>query len=416
MSCPMKAAEDKEKESEKFSILGFETEIKKGGVCPFTNIRTVNDKGDRLTNYTDYINVEKLLSLQEGESTVKPDGKGMMHHEELLFIVTHQAIELWFKVLLADLRKVRDLMQSIWREGGSDEEGRMRSWKNMQLVGHYLRRATMIWHHASSTFAVLQTMHPADFLEFRDFLVPASGFQSFQFREIEILMGLDETSRVPCNNQHVFTALTKEQQELLKEENAKEPSIKQVLEELLLHVMVPDNFMDEFYKSTEKLAHLRQHNIAHLDPADSKELALKQVKTVRDFLEHPLEHLPKDDPRQERQRKCLQAAAYVSCYRTEPQFSAMSEMLDELIACEEGLLLFRARHLHNVERVIGRRIGTGGSSGVAYLEKTREIRIFEVLWSLRRIFLRSSILPSFDELHGNRTSKDLFLFKEETPM
>ena len=156
MSCPLGYGRPASA-PKKFSVLGFETEIDNSR--PFTNQNSDD------CNYTDYIQTEKLLTLQDGESIMKPDNKGMMHHEELLFIVTHQSIELWFKVLLKDLEKTRELLLKSYTTDLPEPGNKFGAWKDLALVGHYLRRATMIFHHASGTFGVLQTMHPADFLE-----------------------------------------------------------------------------------------------------------------------------------------------------------------------------------------------------------------------------------------------------------
>ncbi|KAJ9464294.1 Tryptophan 2 [Diplonema papillatum] len=409
MTCPLgygaKSAGKSEKKT--FSVLGFQTEVTSEG-GEFTNQK----RDAKLCNYTDYIQTEALLKLQEGESIMKPEKTGMKHHEELLFIVTHQSIELWFKVLLKDLVKARDLLDACYKEKATTESSG--SWKDLALVGHYLRRATMIFHHAANTFAVLQTMHPADFLEFRDFLVPASGFQSCQFREIEILLGLNDDDRAMCNDSHVFTALQDEQVESCRKLISEGQSLRKSIEDLLLAVNVPAEFLPTFYECTEKLHVLRQKGPAFHSEEVALKIAKEQTEEVRSVIVAPDSNLPADHPSQARAAKVIEAALYVSSYRSEhPQYAVLSETLDELVALEEGLLLFRSRHLHNVERVIGRRPGTGGSSGVEYLEKTREYRIFTPLWSLRKVFIRSSILPPFAQLHPGATADFNFFRKPE---
>ena len=403
-----RVASSSAEEHRRFSVLGFETE-RNAGDDNFTNTA---DDSSRLCNYTDYIHTEALLSLQEGESIMKPEKKGMMHHEELLFIVTHQSIELWFKVLLRDLHKGHQMLVDSYSP--EQESHGFSSWKNLEVVGQYLRRATMIFHHSADTFAVLQTMHPADFLEFRDFLVPASGFQSFQFRQIEILLGTNEAERAMCNDEHVFNALHENQKKDCETQISEGKSLKVAIEDLLLNVNVPDNFMGEFVKATEELHIARQTGLAHHTTDKARELAKEAVLQVTSVLDAPNTNMPADNPAQARAKKVMEAALYVTSYRAEhPHFAALSGIMDELIAVEEGLLLFRARHLHNVERVIGRRAGTGGSSGVEYLERTRHYRIFTVLWSLRQVFIRSSILPSLSKLHGGKSIGDIILFTEK---
>ena len=387
-----------------FSVLGFETDVVAGDPA-FSN------EQQELCNYTDYIRTESLLGLQDGESIMKPDKKGMMHHEELLFIITHQSIELWFKVLLKDLVKGRDLIRSACPSNVEDSEV-IESWRQLELVGHYLRRATMIFHQAAGSFAVLQTMHPADFLEFRDFLVPASGFQSYQFRQIEILLGLNEAERAMCNGSHVFNALKDHQKLSCEQQIEQAESLKNVVENLLLSVNVPDAFLTEFYRCTEELHVARQKGVAHHVTESAVKMAKEALEGVKKVIEAPNTNLDASAEEQKKASEVIQAALYVNSYRSaHPHFSILSQILDEMVALEEGLLLFRARHSHNVERIIGRRIGTGGSSGVEYLEKTREYRIFTSLWSLRQVLIRSSILPELKTLHGKENINEVALFK-----
>ena len=99
--------------------------------------------------------------------------------------------------------------------------------------------------------------------QFRDYLVPASGFQSFQFRQIEILMGVDESKRVECNGSHVFNALQPDQKEQCEGLITEGRSIRNIVENLLLSVDLPSNFMEKYYEGMEELQLLRQQGPAH---------------------------------------------------------------------------------------------------------------------------------------------------------
>ena len=130
--------------------------------------------------YWDYLRLDDLLRLQggfEGDDTrLMPD--------ELHFIVVHQAFELWFKLILRELRLARDHLAAP----KVPEE-------TVPHVVHHLRRINAIFAHAADQFNVMETLTPQDFLAFSDKLTPASGFQSFQLREIELLLGLDDVER-----------------------------------------------------------------------------------------------------------------------------------------------------------------------------------------------------------------------------
>src|SRR5262249_49496164 len=126
--------------------------------------------------YWDYLKLDKLLALQGG---LEEDEAGLMP-DELHFIIVHQAFELWFKLTLRELRHARDHLAAP----RVPEE-------NIPYVVHHLGRVTEILKLCVQQWHVMETLTPQDFLAFRDKLIPASGFQSFQLRELEIVLGLD---------------------------------------------------------------------------------------------------------------------------------------------------------------------------------------------------------------------------------
>ena len=130
--------------------------------------------------YWDYLQLNELLALQGG---LEGDEQNLMP-DELHFILVHQTMELWFKLLLRELRLARDHL------GVPDVPE-----DHIPYVVHHMRRATEIVKLCVQQFQVVETLTPQDFLAFRGKLSPASGFQSFQMREIEILLGLEESER-----------------------------------------------------------------------------------------------------------------------------------------------------------------------------------------------------------------------------
>jgi tryptophan 2,3-dioxygenase len=245
-----------------------------------------------LLTYGGYLRLPELLSLQSLLSDPPV-------HDELLFIVVHQAYELWFKQLLFELESVRERLFA-----GDTERTR-----------HYLTRVHAIERVLIEHIEVLETMSPQDFLAFRDHLAPASGFQSAQFRELEFISGLKDEQLLGD-----LATLPEERDRLRR--RLEEPSLWDGFCSLLEANGLP---------------------------------------------------MPIDD--EESRSRSL-----VSMAREQQELFAVSEaMLDH----DENIARWRSLHVLMVEREIGAKRGTGGSSGVAYLRSTLGKRFFPELWGLR---------------------------------
>ncbi|MBI4261486.1 MAG: tryptophan 2,3-dioxygenase [Actinobacteria bacterium] len=244
--------------------------------------------------YGGYLRLPDLLSLQ----TLLSDPPA---HDELLFIVVHQAYELWFREMVFELETVRDLMAS----------------GNLTRARHYLERVHAIERLMVEQIAVLETMSPQDFMEFRSNLSPASGFQSVQFREIEFLSGL--------KNRALMRHLGETSEELERlERRFREPTLWDGFCELLERNGLP---------------------------------------------------MPGDD--EEVRRKSMLAMA------REPEHLELFYLSEALLSHDELFSLWRQRHVLMVERMIGSKTGTGGSSGASYLRTTLDRKFYPELWELR---------------------------------
>ncbi len=350
----------------------------------------------------DYLGLEQLLSLQDG----LPDGEEPSA-DELHFIIVHQVFELWFKLVLRELRLARDAVSA-----------EMVPEERIPLVVRHLQRVGKIFEHTMSQWAVMETLTPQDFLAFRDKLVPASGFQSFQLRELEILMGLDAAQREASG----FGDPVRVIRDLAVDSPAgrmarervlqamEERSLKEALREWLHRTpirgsqpgdpgdeAVLEGFIVDYVKAQE--AHLaRQARIYGTQgTVREDEARVRLDKTLREtegFLR--AEDVDPPEARAERSRiRC--AVLFIESYRELPLLAWPRTLLDEIVELEELMLLFRTRHVRMVERVIGRRMGTGGSSGVDYLEETLKYRIFTDLWTVRTILLPRTALPALDD-------------------
>ena len=255
----------------------------------------VSEEHEGLT-YGSYLQIPDLLSLQ----TLLSDPPA---HDELLFIVVHQAYELWFKELLFELESIRDLLAR----------------GELPRTRHFLQRVHVIERLLVEQIPVLETMTPQDFLEFRSNLSPASGFQSVQFREIEVVSGLKRPGLV--------RAL------------AKAPGDRERMERRLAEPTLWEAFCEV----------LEAHGLPM--PADDDEV----------------------------RRKSLLAMA------RDPDHLQLFELSEALLTHDELFALWRHRHVLMVERQIGSKTGTGGSSGASYLRGTLEQRFYPELWELRSL-------------------------------
>jgi tryptophan 2,3-dioxygenase len=256
-----------------------------------------------MPSYSEYLKVEELLALQ------KPLSEGP-EHDEMLFVVIHQVYELWFKQILHELDYLEGLLQ---RNDGA-------------RAGHTLKRILTILKVMVAQLDILETMTPLEFLSFRDRLESGSGFQSFQFRELEFALGWKEPrslERYPAGSE-----------------------ARRRLERRLTRGTLWDAF----------LRHLAANGVA-VPPAELARDVTRKVEPSADT------------------RRML-----VEVYRHRPE---LAELCERFVDLDEGLMEWRYRHVKMVERTIGTRRGTGGSSGAEYLTATLNQPLFPDLWAIR---------------------------------
>jgi tryptophan 2,3-dioxygenase len=353
--------------------------------------------------YWDYLHLDDLLTLQRGLA----EDDTHISEDELHFIVVHQAFELWFKLILRELRLARDKMAAPFVE----EE-------TIPYVVHHLRRIVEIFRLATEQFRLMETLTPQDFLAFRDKLGTASGFQSLQMREIEAMMGLQEHERAAFGHTDPAAAVQSVAQQsphgiamLQRLQQARQDvSLRQALHTWLYRTPIqgsrPCDGNDAEVVQTfleAYLSALQQQQAAQLDQlvADGGDRAAissrfeASLHTSRAFLAGA------DVATSEQTQICRIRAAllFIESYRDLPLLAWPRLLLDTVVETEELFILWRTRHARMVERVIGRRVGTGGSSGVDYLDETTKYRIFPELWAVRTLLLPRAMLPALQ--HAN---------------
>lgn len=257
-------------------------------------------------SYGDYLRLDKILDAQDLVS--KPP-----HHDEMLFIIQHQTAELWMKLMLHELEAAIGFMQR----------------DRLDRCSKILSRVKHVQAQMFNQWAVLETLTPSEYLQFRDALGHASGFQSHQFRKLEFLLGNKgkDYLSVYSHDPVVYEALKRA---------LESPSI---YEEFLLFLH-------------------------------------------RQGFDLPTEVIDRDWSVQ-REGHPRVIAAFKIIYSEPQKYWDAYEMAEKLVDLEENFQLWRFRHIKTVERIIGYRMGTGGSSGVDFLRKGLEQRLFPELLDVR---------------------------------
>ncbi|MCC5879311.1 MAG: tryptophan 2,3-dioxygenase [Idiomarina sp.] len=349
-------------------------------------------KNKEAVYYGDYLQLDKLLDAQalQSEKYAQPA------HDEMLFIVVHQAYELWFKQVLHELRSVL----AIFRADKVADE-------SLMTVVHRLNRVGKIQQLLNQQIGVLETMTPQDFLEFRDYLVPASGFQSIQFKELEISLGLQRDTRIPFDQQSFYTRINQTDRDYLADLE-QQPSLFACVDDWLARMpfLDMDNFaFAEHFKNAieESLAKdegiLRSNELLSEEElqAELKELDSSRQNFAALFDAKLYQHM-QEQGRVRLSQRALQGALFINLYREEPVFNLPFQVLNCLADMDDNMTIWRYRHAMMVQRMLGSKIGTGGSSGHDYLRKTTEKnRIFTDLLNMSTYLLPKSALPALPD-------------------
>ncbi|HEU0152442.1 MAG TPA: tryptophan 2,3-dioxygenase family protein [Arenimonas sp.] len=281
-------------------------------MTPSDNLRPLEDAittdlRERLT-YGGYLQLDTLLAAQKPLSSPP-------HHDEMLFIVQHHVAELWMKLLIHELRAAIACLKT----------------DQLDPMQKILARVKQVQRQLTEQWSVLETLTPADYLQFRDILGPASGFQSLQYRVIEFLLGNKNAAMV----------------KVFEHDPAASAELTAVLEAPSLY--------DEF------LRHL--HRRGHAIPAGCVERDWSLPHAREPGLIPVFKAIYEDTD--------THWEAYATC--------------EQLVDVEGSFQLWRFRHMKTVERIIGFRRGTGGSSGVGFLKQALELTFFPELFEVRTV-------------------------------
>jgi len=256
------------------------------------------------SSYGGYLRLDRLLSAQKPRS---------MHHDEMLFIIQHQTAELWMKLM------IHELLAAV---------GHVKA-DRLEPCFKILARVKQIQRQLFEQWAVLETLTPTEYVQFRDVLGPASGLQSFQFRAIEFLLGNKNASRMELHRH--------------------DPEAEKFLNDLLLAPSLYDEF----------LRYLARRG-----------MPVPPERAERDWTQPYARHAGV-------------VQVFKAIYENPESYWAEYDMCEKLVDVEENFQLWRFRHVKTVERVIGFKRGTGGSAGVAFLRKSLDVPLFPELIDVR---------------------------------
>ena len=319
-------------------------------------------------HYHDYLQLDKILNSQFPES----DKQAVSAHDEMLFIIIHQTYELWFKQLHHEVDAVAGIMSKPALNDNSPE---------LQTVVHRLNRCVTILRVLVHQIDIMETMTPMDFLDFRDMLRPASGFQSWQFKQLEAKLGLKFDNR---HGKEYYTAhLRKEHVDVIKDSESNRSLLDLVntwLERMPLAPELsddPNSFWQIYRKSYEgSLAEVEKGNLSSLD-------------------EVFFNNSPLTTHNSQLSSAASRAALFIMLYRGYPLLQQPFQLLNCLLEIDEQLSSWRYRHMNMVHRMIGTRIGTGGSSGKDYLKAAADKHyIFREIAQLNSFLIERRKLPA----------------------
>lgn len=324
--------------------------------------------------YSEYLQLDKILNAQAPESAKEQKEAD----DEMMFIIIHQSYELWFKQILHELNIVRRIFKQDIIPNNSPD---------IYNTVHRIKRVCTILDIAVQQMSVMETMTPLDFLEFRDLLRPASGFQSIQFKIIEATLGLNYEHR--HGQGYYLSQLNQADIDRVKKAESEE-SLLVLINRWLERMPFLKNSKgwdgDNFWSQYRNI-----YDDSLLD-AEKSNLAVFDSLFMNDA----------DYPKDRRfSAEANRNALFIMLYRDYPMLHLPYELLSSLLEIDELLSMWRHRHIHMVQRTIGKRVGTGGSTGAKYLQAAADSHIiYKEMAELTSFLIPKNILPVLPEQLG----------------
>ena len=324
--------------------------------------------------YGSYLQLEKILEAQSPESLKQGNQPA---HDEMLFIIIHQTYELWFKQILFEIDSVMEIMNKPVLNDNSGE---------LQVVVHRLQRVATIFKVLVQQIDILETMTPMDFLDFRDMLRPASGFQSWQFKVMEAKLGLKFEHR---HGQNYYTSqLNSSDIDFIKKAE-ESPSLLNLLNQWLerMPFLKDETIWGEIPTAVSASTH--PFWAAYQDIYVN---SLSEKNNSQLFKQHFFEE--ENNPARSLSPTSCRSALFIFLYRGFPLLEIPYQLLDTLLEIDNQMGNWRYRHINMVKKMIGSRVGTGGSTGAGYLQEAMEKHtIFKEISQLNSFLIDRRKLP-----------------------
>ncbi|XP_043492579.1 tryptophan 2,3-dioxygenase isoform X2 [Polistes fuscatus] len=333
--------------------------------------------------YGEYLRLDKILTAQRLLSAECNEEV----HDEHLFIITHQAYELWFKQIIYELDSVRSLFSSdsniynTTNHTSTIQNGPshvLNESRTLEILKR-LNRIVLILKLLVDQVTILETMTPLDFMAFRDYLCPASGFQSLQFRLLENKLGVKQEHRVKYNQSYtrVFGRDPKAIEEIKRSEE--DPSLSCLVQRWLARTPGLESYDFDFWgkykRAVERMLFEQEQTAQKQSKEQMKVYLMNSVQSrqamFQTIFDESLHNALVSRGERRFSYAAFQGAVMITLYRDEPRFSQPHQVLTALMDIDSLITKWRYNHVIMVQRMIGsQQLGTGGSSGYQYLKST----------------------------------------------
>lgn len=321
--------------------------------------------------YADYLQLNKILNAQ----SLTSEAKGEAIHEELFFIIIHQVYELWFKQIISDLDSIFPLFENNC---------------DMELIVIRMQRINKILKLIIQQFEILETMSPMEFLSFRSNLNHMSGFQSFQFRVLEAKFGLKRDERISyskCPFDADFNSEQKDAFHSVEEQHSLFNCVNSWLEKCPFLKTKNYDFKKSYHAAILQMKESASCKGASYGECPDGEF--EKIFNEKEYAETEKKHLS---------HPAFLTALFIKLYRHHPYLHLPDLLLTEILESDALFTLWRFRHRLMVQKMIGWKKGTGGSSGVHYLQDTVDkYSIFPDLSVIPMVLIPTKYLPDLPE-------------------